>query len=56
MKKRLKVLVNPCGGQGKAKQIFETKVQPLFEVAKCTVDVQCKSGLPLVTLNSHTFC
>jgi hypothetical protein len=42
MKKRLKVLINPFGGQGKAKQIFENKVRPIFDAAKCSVDVQCK--------------
>lgn len=39
---RLKVLINPFGGQGKAKSIFERQVKPVFEAAKCTVDVQCK--------------
>ncbi|RUP47472.1 LOW QUALITY PROTEIN: hypothetical protein BC936DRAFT_145697, partial [Jimgerdemannia flammicorona] len=38
-KKRLKVLVNPLGGQGKARSIFETKVRPVFEAAQCVVDV-----------------
>jgi len=37
---RLKVLINPFGGQGKAKSIFERQVKPVFEAAKCTVDVQ----------------
>lgn len=41
-KKRLKVLINPFGGQGKAKRIFESKVRPVFDAAQCTVDVQCK--------------
>ncbi|KAI9308465.1 ATP-NAD kinase-like domain-containing protein [Cunninghamella echinulata] len=36
--KRLKVLVNPFGGQGKARTIFETQVQPIFEAAKCSID------------------
>ncbi|KAI8340473.1 ATP-NAD kinase-like domain-containing protein [Chlamydoabsidia padenii] len=40
MKKRLKVLINPFSGQGKAKQIYETQVRSLFEAAKCQVDVQ----------------
>ncbi|KAG0188924.1 sphinganine kinase lcb4 [Apophysomyces sp. BC1034] len=38
--KRLKVLINPFGGQGKAKEIFETKVRPVFESAQCKIDVQ----------------
>ncbi|KAI8341314.1 ATP-NAD kinase-like domain-containing protein [Chlamydoabsidia padenii] len=40
MKKRLKVLINPFGGQGKAKWIFDSKVRPIFEAAQCSVDVQ----------------
>ncbi|ORZ17664.1 ATP-NAD kinase-like domain-containing protein [Absidia repens] len=39
-KKRLKVLINPFGGQGKAKQIFESQVRPVFDAARCSVDVQ----------------
>ncbi|ORX43556.1 hypothetical protein DM01DRAFT_1340709 [Hesseltinella vesiculosa] len=38
--KRLKVLINPFGGQGKAKSIFETNVRPVFNAAKCAVDIQ----------------
>ncbi|CAO3595203.1 unnamed protein product [Absidia cylindrospora] len=40
MKKRLKVLINPFGGQGKAKEIYDTQVRPIFEAAKCSMDVQ----------------
>jgi hypothetical protein len=47
--KRLKVLINPFGGQGKAKLIFERQVKPIFEAAKCFVDVQCQlSSWPYV--------
>ncbi|KAI8093821.1 ATP-NAD kinase-like domain-containing protein [Halteromyces radiatus] len=38
--KRLKVLINPFGGQGQAKKIYEEQVRPIFEAAKCTVDIQ----------------
>ncbi|KAI9358828.1 ATP-NAD kinase-like domain-containing protein [Pilaira anomala] len=38
--KRLLVLINPFGGQGKAKEIFEYHVRPIFESAKCTVEVK----------------
>lgn len=40
--KRLLVLINPFGGQGKAKEIFEYHVRPIFDSAKCTVEVKCK--------------
>jgi sphingosine kinase len=40
--KRLLVLINPFGGQGKAKEIFEYYVRPIFESAKCTIEVKCK--------------
>lgn len=38
--KRIKVLINPFGGQGKAKTIYERQVKPVFEAAKCVMDVQ----------------
>lgn len=38
--KRLKVLINPFGGQGLARKIFREKVAPVFESARCKVDVQ----------------
>jgi sphingosine kinase len=41
--KRLKILVNPFGGQSKAKDIFENQVKPIFEAAKCKLDIQCKT-------------
>lgn len=41
--KRLLVLINPFGGRGKAKEIFEYYVRPIFESAKCTIQVKCKS-------------
>ncbi|CAO1618746.1 unnamed protein product [Parajaminaea phylloscopi] len=38
--RRLKVLVNPVGGPGKARQLFQTKVRPILEAAGCRIDVQ----------------
>ncbi|KAG2208311.1 hypothetical protein INT47_006167 [Mucor saturninus] len=38
--KRLKILVNPFGGQSKAKDIFQLQVKPILEAAKCILDVQ----------------
>ncbi|KAI8376175.1 ATP-NAD kinase-like domain-containing protein, partial [Radiomyces spectabilis] len=38
--KRLKVLINPFGGQGLAKQTFESHVRPVFEAAGCQLSVQ----------------
>lgn len=40
--KKLLVLINPFGGQGKAKEIFEYNVRPIFESAKCDIEVRCK--------------
>lgn len=40
--KRLLVLINPFGGQGKAREIFEYHVRPIFESAKCQIEVKCK--------------
>ncbi|GAN08361.1 diacylglycerol kinase catalytic domain family protein [Mucor ambiguus] len=38
--KRVLVLINPFGGQAKAKSIFEEKVKPVLEAAKCKLDIQ----------------
>ncbi|KAG0740704.1 hypothetical protein G6F57_011205 [Rhizopus arrhizus] len=38
--KRLLVLINPFGGQSKAKEIFEYHVRPIFQAAKCEVTVK----------------
>ncbi|KAL7314856.1 sphinganine kinase lcb4 [Mucor circinelloides] len=38
--KKLLVLINPFGGQGKAKEIFEYNVRPIFESAKCDIEVR----------------
>ncbi|KAL4067981.1 ATP-NAD kinase-like domain-containing protein [Scleroderma yunnanense] len=37
--KKLKILVNPHGGQGKANTIYENKVEPILRAAGCTLDV-----------------
>lgn len=34
--------------QGQAKKIFESKVRPILEAAKCTLDVQSKSTPPRI--------
>ncbi|KAK0552623.1 sphinganine kinase lcb4 [Tilletia horrida] len=37
--RRLFILVNPAGGPGKARMLFETRVRPIFEAAGCTLTV-----------------
>ncbi|THH33940.1 hypothetical protein EUX98_g262 [Antrodiella citrinella] len=37
--RRVKVLVNPHSGPGKAVQLFKQKVEPLFRAARCILDV-----------------
>lgn len=39
-KKRVKVLLNPFGGSGKAKSIWHDTVAPIFEAAEYAIDVQ----------------
>ncbi|KAI5305366.1 coatomer subunit beta [Ascosphaera pollenicola] len=38
--KRIKVLVNPFGGKGQAKQLYYKSVEPIFAAAHCEVDVE----------------
>lgn len=38
--RRLKVLINPVGGPGKARQLFQAKIRPILEAAGCRLDVQ----------------
>ncbi|KAI2012380.1 coatomer subunit beta [Ophidiomyces ophidiicola] len=38
--KRIKVLINPFGGKGRAKKLFDRDVKPVFTAARCMVDVQ----------------
>ncbi|CBQ71300.1 related to LCB5-sphingolipid long chain base kinase [Sporisorium reilianum SRZ2] len=37
--KRVKVLVNPAGGLGKGRQLFESRARPILEAAGCKLDV-----------------
>ncbi|EPQ30626.1 uncharacterized protein PFL1_02150 [Pseudozyma flocculosa PF-1] len=37
--RRLKILVNPAGGPGKARQLYDSRVRPIFEAALCKLDV-----------------
>lgn len=41
--KRIKVLVNPAGGPGKARQLFESRARPIMEAAGCKLDVTITS-------------
>lgn len=38
--RRLKVLVNPVGGPGKAPQVLESRVKPILEAAGCKLDIE----------------
>lgn len=37
--KRLRVLINPVGGKGKAEAIYAREVKPIFDAAHCELDV-----------------
>ena len=39
-RKRVKVLVNPFGGQGYAQKLWTREIEPIFAAAKCEVDVE----------------
>lgn len=39
-RRRIKVLINPYGGAGKAQSLYNKDIVPIFEAAGCTVDVQ----------------
>ena len=39
-RKRIKVLVNPFGGTGNAQKLWTREVEPIFEAAQCSVDVE----------------
>ena len=39
-KKRIKLLINPFGGTGKAQKLYNTQIEPIFAAAKCEVDVE----------------
>jgi sphingosine kinase len=38
--KRVKVLINPFGGQGKASQLYHKHVAPILAAARCELDVE----------------
>jgi sphingosine kinase len=40
-KKRIKVLVNPFGGQGQAQKLWTSQIEPVLAAAMCHVDVEC---------------
>lgn len=37
--KRIKVLINPAGGPGKGRQLFDSRARPILEAAGCKLDV-----------------
>lgn len=39
-RKRVKVLINPFGGQGYAQKLWSREVEPIFAAAHCEVDVE----------------
>ncbi|KAK5130209.1 hypothetical protein LTR08_002294 [Meristemomyces frigidus] len=39
-RKRVKVLVNPFGGQGHAHNLWTSQVEPIFAAAHCAIDVE----------------
>jgi len=41
--KRVKVLINPVGGPGKARQLFESRARPILEAAGCRLDITITS-------------
>lgn len=38
--KRIKVLINPFGGQGKASQLYHKHIAPILAAARCELDVE----------------
>ncbi|KAK5120523.1 hypothetical protein LTR85_006178 [Meristemomyces frigidus] len=39
-RKRVKVLINPFGGQGYAQSLWTREIEPIFAAARCEVDVE----------------
>ncbi|KAG8996044.1 sphinganine kinase lcb4 [Tulasnella sp. JGI-2019a] len=37
--RKFKILVNPVSGKGQARRVFDTRLRPIFEAAKCSIDV-----------------
>jgi sphingosine kinase len=40
MNKRIKLLINPFGGTGRAAKLYTSRIEPIFAAAKCEVDVE----------------
>ncbi|RMZ87287.1 hypothetical protein DV736_g5480, partial [Chaetothyriales sp. CBS 134916] len=38
--KRIKLLINPFGGTGKAQKLYTQEIEPVFAAARCEVDVE----------------
>ncbi|EXJ77354.1 sphingosine kinase [Capronia epimyces CBS 606.96] len=38
--KRIKLLINPFGGAGKASKLYTREIEPIFAAARCEVDVE----------------
>ncbi|SOV09503.1 related to LCB5 - sphingolipid long chain base kinase [Ustilago sp. UG-2017a] len=41
--RRVKILINPVGGPGKGRQLFESRARPILEAAGCKLDVTITS-------------
>ena len=39
-RKRIKLLINPFGGTGKAQKLYTSYIEPIFAAARCEVDVE----------------
>ncbi|KAF2401094.1 hypothetical protein EJ06DRAFT_492121 [Trichodelitschia bisporula] len=39
-RKRLKILVNPFGGQGRAQALYNAEIKPILDAARCVLDVE----------------
>ena len=39
-RKRIKVLINPFGGSGRAEKLFTQEIEPIFAAARCELDVE----------------
>jgi sphingosine kinase len=43
--KRIKVIINPHGGTGRAQKIYTKFIKPIFEAARCTLDEEVSTHL-----------
>jgi len=48
-RRKFKIVINPCGGSGKALSVFEKRIKPIFEAANSTFDVM------VTTHNGHCY-